>query len=185
MGESYYICAVKEKIQYRGGHVCPPFCYQKSMVDQSFVQKIVDDKLVELGLFLVDLKIDTANRIDIAIDGDNGVGIDQCIAVSRAVEGSLDREKEDFELTVASPGVGQPFKVHRQYLKSVGRKVAVVLNDGTKIAGTLSDVGTEYFEVTYSEKQLIEGTKKKQTVEVKKQLAFTEVKTTKEVVSFK
>lgn len=155
------------------------------MVDQAFIQKIVEDKLSELDLFLVDLKIDTANRIDITIDGDNGVGIDCCIAVSRAVEGSLDREKEDFELTVSSPGVGQPLKVHRQYTKAIGREVEVILTDGMKIAGKLIDVTPDYFEVTYSEKQLIEGTKKKQIVEVRKQIAFADAKTTKEVVSFK
>jgi len=155
------------------------------MVDQTFVHKIVEEKLAELDLFLVDLHIDTSSRIDIAIDGDNGVGIESCIAVSRAVEGSLDREKDDFELIVSSPGVGQPFKVHRQYVKSIGRQVEVVLNDGTKIAGTLKEVTPEYFTVAYSEKQLVEGTKKKQLVAVEKQLAYSDTKTTKEVVSFK
>jgi ribosome maturation factor RimP len=155
------------------------------MVDQAFVNKIVEDKLAELGLFLVDLKIDMANKIDIAIDGDNGVGIDQCIAVSRAVEGSLDREKEDFELMVASPGVGQPLKVHRQYAKAIGRPVEVQLLDGSKVAGTLSEVTEADFEVTFSRKELVEGTKKKQTVEVKQRIAFADAKSTKETISFK
>jgi len=108
------------------------------MVDQAFVKKIVEEKLAELDLFLVDLKIDTSNKIDIAIDGDSGVGIDQCIAVSRAVEGSLDREKEDFELMVASPGIGQPFKVHRQYTKAIGRPVEVQLLDGPRLQEPLA-----------------------------------------------
>lgn len=183
--ESYYICARKGVNPIPRGTRCPPFCYQKSMVDQAFVRKIVEEKLVELDLFLVDLKIDTANRIDIAIDGDNGVGIDQCIAVSRAVEGSLDREKEDFELMVASPGIGQPFKVHRQYTKSIGRLVEVQLLDGTKVAGTLSEVTADDFEVTFSRKEVIEGTKKKQVVEVKQRIAFADAKSTKETISFK
>jgi len=147
--------------------------------------KIVEEKLEELGLFLVDLKIDTANRIDIAIDGDNGVGIDKCIAVSRAIENSLDREEEDFELMVASPGIGQPLKVARQYTKALGRQVEVQLTDGTKIAGTLTDVTPEDIEVTFSSKELIEGTKRKHTVEVKQRIAFADAKSTKEVVSFK
>lgn len=155
------------------------------MVDQAFILKIVEEKLEELGLFLVDLKIDTANRIDIAIDGDNGVGIDKCIAVSRAVEGSLDREKEDFELMVASPGIGQPLKVQRQYTKALGRQVEVLLTDGNKVVGTLTDVTPEDIEVTFSQKELIEGTKKKHTVEVKQRIAFTDAKSTKEIISFK
>lgn len=183
--ESYYICARKGVNPIPRGTRCPPFCYQKSMVDQAFVRQIVEEKLAELDLFLVDLKIDTANKIDIAIDGDSGVGIDQCIAVSRAVEGSLDREKEDFELLVASPGIGHPFKVHRQYTKAIGRLVEVQLLDGTKVAGTLSEVTPEDFEVTFSRKEQIEGTKKKQVVEVKQRIAFTDTKSTKETISFK
>lgn len=155
------------------------------MVDQAFVRKIVEEKLEELNLFLVELKIDTSNKIDIAIDGDSGVGIDQCIAVSRAVEGSLDREKEDFELMVASPGVGHPFKVHRQYIKSVGRKVEVLLENGQKVEGILTEVTDSDFEVTFSRKEQVEGTKKKQVVEVKLRIAFTETKSTKEIISFK
>ena len=183
--KSYYICARKGENPIPRGTRCPPFCYQKSMVDQAFVRKIVEEKLAELELFLVDLKIDTANKIDIAIDGDSGVGIDQCIAVSRAVEGSLDREKEDFELMVASPGIGQPFKVYRQFTKAVGRLVEAQLLDGTKVAGTLSEVTPEDFEVTFSRKEQIEGTKKKQVVEVKQRIAFADAKSTKETISFK
>lgn len=155
------------------------------MVDQAFVKKIVEEKLTELDLFLVDLKIDTSNKIDISIDGDSGVGIDKCIAVSRAVEGSLDREKEDFELMVASPGIGQPFKVHRQYVKAVGRLVEVLMLDGTKVEGVLTDVTESDFEVSFSRKEQVEGTKKKQIVEVKQRVAFADAKSTKETISFK
>lgn len=183
--ESYYICARKGGNPIPRGTRRPPFCYQKNMVDQAFVKKIVEEKLAELDLFLVDLKIDTANKIDIAIDGDTGVSIDHCIAVSRAVEGSLDREKEDFELMVASPGIGQPFKVHRQYTKAIGRPVEVLLLDGTKVTGTLSEVAQNDFEVTFSQKEQIEGTKKKQVVEVKQRIAFADAKSTKETISFK
>ena len=155
------------------------------MIDQAFIQKIIEDKVCELDLFLVDLKIDTSNKIEVTIDGDSGIGIDKCIAVSRAVEGSLDREKEDFELNVYSPGVGQPFKVYRQYTKAAGRQVEVTLNDGMKIAGALTEVTPDNIEVTFSRKETIEGTKKKHTVEVKQRIAFTDIKSTKEEITFK
>lgn len=155
------------------------------MVDQAFIGKIVNEQLQELDLFLVDINISAANKIDVTIDGDNGVGIDKCVAVSRAVEGSLDREQEDFELNVSSPGIGQPFKVFRQYQKAIGRNVEVTKTNGEKVEGRIVDVTPDSVEVAYSKKVLIEGTKKKQTVEVNDKIAFSDIKTTNEVVSFK
>ena len=83
------------------------------------------------------------NRIFVDIDGDNGVTIDDCIELSRAIEGNLDRDSEDFELNVSSAGADQPLKLTRQYRKNVGRDLEVVTFDGEKVTGTLEDASDD------------------------------------------
>ena len=74
-----------------------------------------------------------SDEIEVTIDSDTTVGIDDCIALSRAVTGAFDRDAEDFALTVVSAGIGQPLVCERQYRKMVGREVDVVLRDGRKL----------------------------------------------------
>ena len=74
------------------------------MIDKLQVLSVIDTALAGTDKFLVDLKISSDNRINVAIDGDNGITIDDCIDLSRKIESSLDRDVEDFELNVASAG---------------------------------------------------------------------------------
>ena len=68
-------------------------------------------------IFLVDFKVSADNSIKIILDGDKDVNVKDCINISREIEGSLDREVEDFSLEVASAGVGSALKFPRQYYK--------------------------------------------------------------------
>jgi ribosome maturation factor RimP len=77
------------------------------------------------GLFLIDLNISEANQIRITIDGDEGVTVQDCIDVSRAIEHNLDREEHDFALEVHSAGVSEPLTMVRQFKKNIGRKLKV------------------------------------------------------------
>ena len=94
--------------------------------------KALVDKALEATptLFLTDLKVSADNAITVVIDGDNGVGIDDCIALSRAVEAPLDAEGADFSLEVTSFGATEPFVLPRQYAKNVGRTVQITTTDG-------------------------------------------------------
>ena len=85
------------------------------MIEKIKILEIVNNALDGSEKFLVNLKITPDNRIYVDIDGDNGITIDDCIELSRAIEGQLDREEEDFELTVSSAGADQPLKLTRQY----------------------------------------------------------------------
>jgi ribosome maturation factor RimP len=90
------------------------------------VNTLVEECLVDKpSLFLIDLTITDAFKIIVNIDGDNGVALQDCIDVSRAIEGNLDREEQDYSLEVASVGVGSPLKLVRQYKKNVGRTLIV------------------------------------------------------------
>ncbi len=113
------------------------------MIVKGQIIEIINEKINGTHLFLVDLKILPGNRIEVFIDGDNGVGINECVDLSRHIEKSLDRDVEDFSLEVSSPGATIPLKLSRQYIKHIGRDVELKLTDGTSITGTLIEVGKD------------------------------------------
>ncbi|NOZ46274.1 MAG: ribosome assembly cofactor RimP [Chlorobi bacterium] len=145
---------------------------------------LLNQELVD-GLFIVEILVKQGNVILVSVDRKEGITIENCKQISRLIENTLDREKEDFELKVSSPGLDQPLKVHEQFLKNIGRKVEVVKADGQKIIGELVNVNKEYIELEYSEKIKVAEKKKKQIVINKVKINFKEIKTTKVVISFK
>lgn len=154
-------------------------------MDKKKIIDIAENFLADSPLFVVDVTISPSNQVELLIDSDTSVGIDSCIELSRAIEAEFDREIEDFELTVASAGIGHPLKVLRQYQKLVGRPVEVVLKSGGKLVATLASVDAEGLSLVYTEKVLLEGKKRKQEVEVKKDFKFEDIKSTIEVLDFK
>ena len=89
------------------------------------------------SLFLIDFSISKSNQIHIIIDGDHGVTVKDCIAVSREIEHNLDREETDFSLEVASAGLSEPLVSERQYKKNIGRKLLVKTQKGETFEGKL------------------------------------------------
>ena len=146
------------------------------MIEKIKVLELVNQALEGTDKFLVNLKITPDNRIYIDIDGDNGITIDDCIAVSRAVESQLDREVEDFALDVSSAGADQPLKLVRQYRKNVGREVEVVCVDGERVDGTLAEVGEENFAV------VTPASKRQPSQRV--ELRYSDVKSTRVAIKF-
>lgn len=170
------------------GDPSPLFYYVEiAMLKLEEVREVVKSEVQARGLFLVDLALDNQGRIDVDVDSEKGVTIKECMDLNRALEAALDREKEDFELTVASPGLGQPLKVVEQYLKNVGKKLDVVTLSGEKITGILLSVEPgNSISLEVSERRKLEGAKKKKTLVVEQRtLTFEEIKSTKVVISFK
>lgn len=97
----------------------------------------------EPGYFLVDLKIKPTNNIKVFVDADQGASIDQLTRLNRALYRQLDESgwfpNGDFSLEVSSPGLDEPLKLHRQYLKNLGRPVEIVLKNGNRIEGKLME----------------------------------------------
>ena len=152
------------------------------------VAKEIEEKAIEHlqenGGFLVDLKVSPANEIQIAFDKLEGaVSIQDCVALSRAIEGSLDRDKEDFKLNVSSPGLSEPFKVFEQYQKNKGRKIDVILENGDKVSGVLNEANDNEIVLFCREKKKIDG--KRKWVEEELKINFDSIKETKVVVQFK
>jgi len=92
----------------------------------STVKNLLDKSLIERDdLFLIDFTISEDHSIKVIIDGDQGVRVEDCMYISRAIEHNLDREDVDFSLEVASAGATTPLKMPRQYKKNIGRKLEV------------------------------------------------------------
>ena len=117
------------------------------MVEKQKIQELVEEFVSGTGLFLVSVKVSNANRIIVLADKNEGITIDDCATIHRHIENGLDRDKEDFELQVSSPGLDMPFVVMEQYYKNEGRKVEVTDNEGSKFIGNLKNVTGGGFEL--------------------------------------
>jgi len=158
------------------------------MINKELVRKLAQERMDELdrGLFIVDISISSSMVINLEIDKENGnVAIDDCVSVSRNVEHNLDREEVDFELHVSSAGLDKPLRVLPQFLKNVGREVALVMTDGTKKTGVLLEAAPEHLVVETTRSEKPEGKKKKEIIVEKETIPMTEIKETKIVISFK
>lgn len=152
------------------------------MITKDQIVALITDKVTSEGYFIVDVAVKPSNRIMVLIDGDDGVPIGFCVSVSRLIEQNFDRETEDFELEVSSPGIGQPFKVYRQYLKNIGREVEVLTSEGLKTKGELATVSETGFVVKETIKVKPEGKKKKELQVIERSFKFEEVKSVKEII---
>lgn len=148
------------------------------------IKEIMDTILQGTDLFLVDLSVAADNSIEVEIDAPKGVNVDTCREVSRKLEEQLDRETEDFALTVCSAGIGYPFKVPQQYEKNIGNTVEVKLANGQKLEGTLKAHTENGITVEVEEKVAAEGKRKKTTVKTEKDIQFSEIKEVKDIVTF-
>lgn len=155
------------------------------MITADQIRALVEEKIEGTDLFIVDINVKPGNKIEIFIDRDSGLALEDCLSVSRHVEGSLDREIEDFALDVSSPGVGRPLKLKRQYLKNVGRTVDMKLSDGTKLEGTMVEATDTSVKVKTRTKEEVEGKKGKKWVEKEVELDYDQIIETKITISFK
>ncbi|MEF2791873.1 MAG: ribosome assembly cofactor RimP [Alistipes dispar] len=155
------------------------------MIDTKKITEAAERHLEGTDMFVVECTSTPGNEIELTIDSDTSVGIDACVALSRAVEADLDRDAEDFSLTVASAGIGSELRTLRQYRKLVGRPVEVLLTNGVKILAHLNEATDEGVTLSYEEKQAVEGRKRKQSVKVTRSYPFAQIKYTKEWLDFK
>lgn len=141
---------------------------------------------LDKGLFIVDLRISDTNVISLEIDSETGsVSIDDCVRVSRNIEHNLDREEQDFELSVSSAGLDKPLRVLKQYPKNIGRELKVKTVSGDKVEGVLTEADAEGIVLQTSRKERIEGKKKKELIVEDIPLKYADIKEAKVVISFK
>ena len=152
-----------------------------NMITKEKIQILVDEVMSD-DMFIVDITVGTGNSISVLVDSNAGISVGECVQISRHIEGSLDREVEDFSLEVSSPGLSLPLKVLRQYLKNIGREVEVVTKSGEKQKGILKSANIEGFELEFLAKGRVDGKKVEETKSLT--YSFDQMKTVKIVISF-
>ena len=155
------------------------------MIEKNKIIGIVNEWLEGKDYFLVDVTISPDDEIVVEIDHADGVWIEDCADLSRHIESRLSRDEEDYELEVGSAGLGQPFRVHRQYEIHVGQEVETQLHDGHKFHGTLLSVSDEGFQMGIVKKVKEEGKKRPVTKEIPTDFRFEDVVYTKYLIKVK
>ncbi|HTN35827.1 MAG TPA: hypothetical protein VL053_02060 [Arachidicoccus sp.] len=150
------------------------------MSDQIIVENVegyLDEILsAETAFFKVGFKVKPTHNFKVYVDGDQGITIDQCIKINRALYKKIEEAglfpDGDFSLEVSSPGVDEPLKNTRQYKKNIGRTVLVTLSDEKQVTGVLQAV--EEDKVTLE----VKSGKGKTAVTNVTELPFQDIKTT-------
>ena len=135
------------------------------------------------SLFLIDISISDSYKIVVTLDGDNGVTLQDCIDVTRAIEGNLDREAQDYALEVASVGVGSPLKLVRQYIKNIGRTLIVKTNEAT-IEAALTAADDTKIVLSWEAREPKKIGKGKETVLKNQEIPYNEIKQAVVTVNF-
>ncbi|MDR0711438.1 MAG: ribosome assembly cofactor RimP [Prevotellaceae bacterium] len=146
------------------------------MISASSIAEVVEKFMSGSSLFLVDITVSPFNEIEVTVDKPDGLNVEECASISRAIESAFDRDKEDYSLTVGSPGLGEPLKALPQYQKALGKEVEILLKSGVKLTAKLTGSTTEKISVEYTKMEAVEGKKRKQPVAYAQELEHKEVK---------
>ena len=149
------------------------------------VAQLLESALEEnKSLFLIDLNISEDNQIRVILDGDKGVTVDDCIAISRAIEHNLDREDYDFSLEVMSAGVSEPLTLPRQFKKNIGRTLKVKTTADQKIEGELIAANEESCTLKWTARETKPVGKGKVTVQKEATVPYKEIMEAKVMITF-
>ena len=154
------------------------------MKQENRVKDLVEEALaLNDSLFLIDLSISTNNKIQVTVDGDNGVPLSECIRISRNVEHNLDREEEDFSLEVTTPDISHPLKEKRQYKKNINRILKVKTSE-EEFEGTLVEVDNDKIVLNWKAREPKPIGKGKVTVQKTATIAYKDIKEAKVKIVF-
>lgn len=149
------------------------------------VEKLLQDALDQReDLFLIDFEVLSDNTIRVVLDGDNGVLVEDCMFISRAIEHNLDREEQDFSLEVTSAGATSPLVLPRQYKKHIGRNLEVKTNDDQKLEGELTEANDERIVLKWKTREPKPVGKGKVTVTKEVAVIYDNVKQAKVKIKF-
>jgi len=148
------------------------------------VAALLNEALEECpSLFLINLSIGSGNKITVTLDGDNGVSLQDCIDVSRAIEHNLDREEEDFSLEVASAGATSPLQKPRQYKKNIGRTLKV-RTETEQIEAEITDANDDFIVLEWKAREPKKIGKGKETVSKRAEIPYGDIKEAVVVIKF-
>jgi len=151
---------------------------------EKHVIELVEEKIADRpDLFIVDVQMHNSGILSILVDGDNGVPISDCVAISRHVGFHLEEEntiEQAYRLEVSSPGIDTPLKSIRQFRKNINRSLKVKLINGNTREGKLLDADESGITI-----QEIFKEKGKKAVTIESYIQTTDISETIVLVSFK
>ncbi len=153
------------------------------MISKEHIAGLAEDFLKDSANYLIYVNVRPGNRISVFIENDEHVSIKDCIALSRHIESNLDREKQDFELEVSSPGIDSPLKHLRQYRKYSGKEVELTFANGDKLTGLLSVADELGFEILPTLKNNKKKSLPSTNLNEPRRFTFPEVKETRLVIT--
>jgi len=154
------------------------------VISKEQVENIISDRISESDVFVVNISVQSGSLIQVYLDQPGGISISTCAEFSRLIESSLDREEEDFELRVSSPGLNKAFKVPQQYAINVGNSIKLVDHDGEKYEGIIKSSDATGIELD-AEFRVKSAGKKKKVIEIKSvRLEYKDIKTAKVNLEF-
>ncbi len=146
------------------------------MIDVKTIETIVAQKIAGSHMFIVEVSVNSQNSITVFVDSETAVTLDDCVELSKHIESQLDRDVEDFELSVSSAGLSEPLKVARQFIKNIGKEVEIVTKDGQKRIGILVSYEPTQIVAAFTNKVKLEGFKRKQDVTENVSIPFDTIK---------
>lgn len=163
------------------GTKSPLFLYFKM---NEKVKDLLEEALaLNESLYLISFEISSNNKIQIIVDGDNGVPLSECIRISRNIQNNIDEEEYDFSLEVSTPDISHPIKVKRQYVKNIGRILKVTTAE-EKFEGTLTKATDNEIVLEWKARQPKPIGKGKVTVDKTATILYTEIKEAKVKIVF-
>lgn len=149
------------------------------------VKRLLDEGLEQRpDLFLIEFDVLNDDTIKVVIDGDNGVLVEDCMFISRAIENNLDREEIDFSLEVLSAGATAPLSNQRQYKKNIGRTLSVQTKDGETIEGTLDEATNDHIILSWKSREPKPVGKGKVTVNKQAEVGYDTITKAQVVIKF-
>jgi ribosome maturation factor RimP len=154
------------------------------MISTDSLKGYIAEELHKSKLFLIDLTVDSTKRIRVVVDSMEGITIDQCAEISRMIENHLNRDEEDYDLEVTSPGLNKPLVFPFQYIRNIGRQIEVMTLSDQKIKGKLLNADDEKIELETETVKRIKGKKKKEVITGRFHARFDEIRSAKVMITF-
>jgi len=153
------------------------------MIDRKAIEDAAQAAVAGTPLMVVQVRVSTDNVVEVDIDSMNDVTIDDCVRVNDAILAAVDRDVEDYELTVGSYGLTSPLLLPQQYVKNIGNEVEVLTANGRKLHGTLTAATGTDFTIEIATKVKNPGDKRPHIEMQPTTLQYNEIKYTKYIIN--
>ncbi|CAN5867369.1 N/A [soil metagenome] len=156
------------------------------LFNEQNIRALLEETLEDNTVYVVDVTVSDSPvkpKVTIKADSDEGISIDQCALLSRRLARKIEEAygpEVSYVLEVTSPGLDHPLSSDRQYRRNIGRKLRILLKDGSEKTGTLDEVADDRIKLTED----VKGKNKKITP-TPAEVSFEDIVKANIIISFK